>query len=122
MATITTEANESRREHGERKSTSKAERASYIEAYHQSGLTQKAFAKNEGIKFCTFTGWLRKRGQAGEPDERGPRAVRFAEVILPARTLGWKVEVQFCDGTMVRGTSGAEVASVAQALRSEKRC
>ena len=36
-------------------------RREFITAYQQSGLTQKAFARREGIKYSTFTAWLQRR-------------------------------------------------------------
>ena len=119
MATITTELIEQKRDERGRKITSKAERAALVAAYAQSGLTQKAFAKKEGIKFCTFTSWLQQRREVA-PAVSG--VMRFAEVELPGRGEASALEVQLADGTIVRGRSAAEVAKVAGILRSEKRC
>ena len=41
------------------------ERAALIAEYERSGLTQKAFAQREGIKFSTFTAWLLRYRQQG---------------------------------------------------------
>ena len=90
-------------------------------AYVQSGLTQKAFAKREGIKFCTFTSWLQQRRKVA-PGVSQARGTRFAEVALFGREEASGLEVQLADGTIVRGRSAAEVAKVAGILRSEPRC
>lgn len=121
MATITTELIEQKRDERGRKITSKAERAALVAAYAQSGLTQKAFAKREGIKFCTFTSWLQRRRKVA-PTIKSSCGVRFAEVTLSGQEESSGLEVQLADGTIVRGRSAAEVAKVAGILRSESRC
>jgi hypothetical protein len=115
MASITTELVETgaKRDERGRKITTPAERVALIAQYRDSGLTQKAFARQEGIKFSTFTSWVQGRRFAGK---RG-RQVRFAE--LPALTqpsLGGLV-VQLPDGVVVRGSTVSEVAALVQALR-----
>ncbi len=82
------------------------EREALIEAYERSGLTQKAFAQREGIKFCTFAGWLSRRKA---------RPV-FAEVNLP-RLGGSFVEVALPDGLTVRGSEVEQVALLVGKLR-----
>jgi len=121
MATITTELIEQKRDARGRKITSEAERAALIAVYAQSGLTQKAFAKREGIKFCTFTSWLQQRRKVA-PTIKSSSDVRFAEVTLPSQEEWSGLEVQLPDGTRIRGRSAAEVAKVAGILRSEARC
>lgn len=101
MSTITTELIEQKGDEGGRKITNEAERAALVAAYAQSGLTQKAFARREGIKFCTFTLWLQKHRESGAPAKRQSKGVRFAEVVFPGGQLGYTVEVQFSDGTVV---------------------
>jgi transposase-like protein len=60
MASITTELVETgtKRDERGRKITTPAERVALIAQYRDSGLTQKAFARREGIKFSTFTAWV----------------------------------------------------------------
>lgn len=92
-------------------------RAELIAAYQASGLTQVVFTQREGIKYSTFTSWLRGRRRAAQSASAAPSApVRFVEASVPA---GWSsLEVTLPDGTRVRGASAREVAEVAQALRS----
>lgn len=78
--------------------------------YRESGLTQKAFAEREGIKFSTFTSWVQGRRHASKPG----RKVRFAQLPMMA-TAG--LAVQLPDGVIVRGTSASEVAELVRALR-----
>jgi transposase len=80
-----------------------------------SGLTQRAFAEREGIKFSTFTAWVQGRRLAG----RRGRKVRFTEVPLmaPAPVMVG-LAVQLPDGVVVRGTNASEVAALVRALRN----
>ena len=67
MGTTITEwvdTGEKRDERGRRMVPAK-ERALLIEAYGKSGLTQRAFAKREGIKYFTFIDWLQQARQRG---------------------------------------------------------
>ena len=89
------------------------EREALIAAYEQSGLTQRAFAEREGVKFCTFTAWL------GRKRRRVPRAAkaRFAEVSVPMGLVGGVIEVVLPDGLVVRGNEPERVAAIVAALR-----
>jgi len=80
-----------------------------LAAYDASGLTQKAFAEREGVKYHTLVTWLvrRRREQPAAP-------VRFAEVRLPRTRAG--LEVCLPSGIVIRGTDGAQVAALVKAL------
>jgi transposase-like protein len=116
MASITTELveNGSKRDGRGRRIATPAERVALIAQYRDSGLTQRAFAVREGIKFSTFTAWLQGRRLAGRPG----RKVRFAEMPLmpPSAMVG--LAVQLPDGVVVRGAAVSEVAALVRALRS----
>jgi transposase-like protein len=60
MVTIDTELIEKKRDERGRRITPRSEREALVRAYEQSGLTQKAFAQREGIKFPTFVSWLQE--------------------------------------------------------------
>jgi hypothetical protein len=64
MGTIATEVIERKRDERGRKITPRGEREVLVRAYQQSGLTQKAFAQREGIKFATFVSWVQDVGGA----------------------------------------------------------
>lgn len=110
-----------------RRRTPLGRRAELLEAYRQSGLTQKAFARREGITYTTFCCWAqaeRKKGKlpvapAGGRRRRTPAMppVRFVEAALapmPAAAL----EVRLPDGTLLRGGSALELAKLVQALKA----
>lgn len=109
MKTIATELVESgaRKDERGRKIVPKEEREALIAEYEKSGLTQKAFAQREGIKFCTFTAWLMRRKRHQVPV--------FAEVALPGGGSN-PVEVILPEGVTVRGSNGELVAAVVTRL------
>ena len=100
-----------------RKITPLARRAELVAAWQQSGLTQAAFARREGVRYPTFANWVQQARQTGERTASGTPKVRFAEVQLPGALSGARVEVQLADGTVVRGTCARDVAAVVRALR-----
>jgi transcriptional regulator with XRE-family HTH domain len=88
-----------------------------LAAYQQSGLTQRAFARREGLNYSTFTAWWQGRRRAATP--RGaPAPVRFAEVPLRGHASIDGVEVRLPDGTVLRGGRATELAALVRALRS----
>lgn len=90
--------------------------AKLIELYDQSGLTQKAFAKREGIKYPTLVAWLgRRRQEALRADS--PRT-SFATLRLDAPSVARApLEVVLPDGTRLRGDEPTQVAALVKALR-----
>ena len=112
MKALTTELvdrGEKRDTRGRRIATAQ-ERAVLIAAYESSGLTQRAFAEREGVKFCTFTTWLVRHRRAQEKttfrevEVGGARPVAVIEIVLP-------------DGLVVRGSELEQVVAVVGRLR-----
>ncbi len=116
MMTITTELVETgaKRDGRGRRIAAAEEREALVAQYRESGLTQKAFAEREGIKFSTFTAWVQGRRHASRPGQK----VRFAELSAMAGQVMTGLAVQLPDGVIVRGTSASEVAELVRALRS----
>ena len=82
-------------------------RSELLADYDRSGLTQKAFARREGINVHTFVSWLLQRRRAG----RGA-PVRFAEVPWAGLTATPTLEVVLPEGMTVRGRTAAEVVQL----------
>lgn len=112
MATIATELIESKRDERGRRITPAAEREALVRAYRESGLTQKAFAGREGVKYSTFVSWVQDAKRA-----MGPVAPKFAEVSVAGRPLGAAIEIALADGTVVRGADLESLVMVATRLR-----
>lgn len=64
---ITTELVETgaKRDGRGRRIATREEKIALIAQYRGSGLTQRAFAEREGVKFSTFTAWLQVSGSSG---------------------------------------------------------
>lgn len=89
-----------------------------LAAFRESGMTQVAFAKREGICYTTFCHWMQRAAKSGMRDGSAS-AVRFAEVALPTTGAGASgLEVRLADGTVLRGGGVEELAALARALRS----
>lgn len=121
MDTITTEVIPTERTRDTRghRLYSEERQRELIAAYRQSGLTQAAFARREGLKYSTFTAWL--QGRRGVARPKRPSAVtaeplRFAQVELPAVLRGG-LEVVLPDGACVRGPEPLALAALVRALR-----
>jgi transposase-like protein len=88
-------------------------REALLAAYASSGMTQRAFAEREGVKYCTLTKWLllqrRKAATATPP--------AFAEVRLNGGRAPGTVEIVLPDGVLVRGTEAEQVIAVVTRLR-----
>lgn len=85
-----------------------------LDAYEQSGLTQKAFADHEGVNVHTLVAWIgRRRKGIGKAIEK---PVRFQEVSLSSRTVS-ALEVHLPDGVVLKGASPRDLAELIIALR-----
>ena len=93
-----------------------AQRAKWVVAYRQSGLTMAAYARREGLAYSSFASWVLK---SARPGGRAVPAVRFAEVELPVArsTASAGLEVRLTDGTLLRGGRVDELAALTRALR-----
>ena|SRR5258708_28163196 len=116
MATISAElvtSGEKRDARG-RKLAGNARRDAILTAYDQcSGMTQRDFARSEGVSYHTLVTWLVRRRREVRP-EKLP-AVHFAEMAMPARASG--LEVSLPGGVIVRGQDAAQLAALIKALR-----
>lgn len=93
-----------------RQIVSEEERGAMVAAYEGSGLTQRAFAQREGVKFCTFVAWLaRKRRAQVKP--------AFTEVSVGGAGAAAVIEVALPDGLLVRGRDLEQLVAVVGRLR-----
>jgi len=92
-------------------------RRELLAAFRASGLTRRAFARQEGIRYTTFCAWVQWEERADRrPALAAKAAVRFAEVALPA-SVAQVLEVRLPDGTTLRGERVGELAALVRALR-----
>ena len=86
-----------------------------IAAFERSGLTQSEFAEREGIKYYTFTGWLKRyRQRRAKPAFAQVRVAK--PTPTPKPTSKSKLTVKLPGGMVVRGTDAAQVAELIRLL------
>jgi transposase-like protein len=105
-------------------------RAEIVAGYPSSGLTQKAYARREGVNYHTFVSWLgQSRRPAALPGPRSePRAPapRFAQLTWPPTTstapTASRLEVVLPDGITLRGDDPAALLILLRALAPRRPC
>ena len=110
MRVITTEVVESKRDERGRRITPLAEREAVVRAYEASGLTQKAFARREGIKYPTLVSWVQRQRREGASSPRPA----FAEFTMTGPA---GLEVRLPDGVVIRGARVEDVAKLLRLVR-----
>lgn len=87
--------------------------------YDESGLTQEAFCKREGVNYHTFVAWLGRRKRGGDGEGNGSAPAKFHELTLSGGPAGGgSLEVALPDGTVLRGGDADALARLARLLRS----
>jgi transposase-like protein len=112
MGTIATELIEGKRDERGRQIRPANEREAAVRAYRESGLTQKAFAAREGVKYSTFVSWVQEQKRSKVRSEP-----QFAEVSVRKGDAMAALEIVLPDETVVRGTDLESVIVVAARLR-----
>ena len=94
-----------------RKIADESRRHEVLTAYAKSGMTQRAFAQREGVKYSTLVHWLglNRRAQVAVN-----KPVRFAELQLGPKTPG--LEVALPGGIVVRGDDIGQIVALIKAL------
>jgi hypothetical protein len=92
------------------------EREALLGAYRKSGLTQRAFAQQEGVNYYTLVEWL-CRERHREPAKPDPRFRKLSVGAIVGRPA--IVEVVMPGGLIVRGENAASVAELVRALQPQ---
>lgn len=92
------------------------QRVSLVALYRQSHLTQSEFARQHGLKLCTFQQWLYAKAVPISPPS-------FKEVFLPAAPLTEPAAVEIILGTDLHLKLRSAVNSkfLAQLIKSLRR-
>jgi DNA-binding transcriptional regulator YiaG len=116
MGTIFAEliSTDEKRDSRGRKLAGDARREAVLEAYDRCGVTQREFARSEGVNYHTLVTWLERRRRETTP--AATRPVRFAELRMPAARVGG-LEVCLPGGVIVRGHDAEQVAALVKALK-----
>ena len=117
--TVTTELvhHGERRDRVGRQHVPRERREQLLAAFRESGLTRRAFAQREGIRYTTFCNWTQGGAKRASAEMSAMSAVRFAEVALPVSAGSSGIEVRLADGTTVRGGRVEEVVALVRGLR-----
>ena len=123
MDTSTTEVvdEQSKRDTRGRRIMDAQRREELLARYRASGMTQKRFARSEGVNFHTFSAWLAKhRREPGANLQPAPVAqagAAFVELRACARVPApGFLEVVLCDGRVARGADAASLDTLARLL------
>src|SRR5712691_10388094 len=92
------------------------ERANFVALYRQSGLTQRAFTRQHGIKLGTLQQWL---GRLKTP--RSSTGNGFQELIVPLTSCSWAAEIRLSPEITIQLGSQATSQLITQLLRSLRR-
>jgi DNA-binding transcriptional regulator YiaG len=116
MATISAElvSTEEKRDSRGRKIAGDARRDEVLAAYDRCGVTQREFARSEGVNYHTLVEWLTRRRRERAP--AATRPVRFEELRMPTTAIAG-LEVCLPGGIIVRGHDAVQVAALVKALR-----
>ena len=108
-------------------------KAELISGYASSGLTQKAYARREGVNYHTFVSWLgqnRRLGSvpslSGKAATNAAKAPGFVQLTWPAPSAATssaqRLEVVLADGVTVRGDDPAAMMLLLRALVPARTC
>jgi transposase-like protein len=110
-------------------------REEIVAGYAGSGLTQKAYARREGVNYHTLVAWLgrSRRGCGGlaspsSPSEPTASVPRFAQFTWPpalspaAQPASSRLEVVLPDGVILRGDDPAVLLVLLNALAPRRPC
>lgn len=86
-----------------------------LDEYEKSGLTQKAFARREGLNVHTLVAWVGRRRKRNAVDRQN-KPVRFQELSLRSSAASG-LEVHLPDGVVLKGSSPQDLAALVLAIR-----
>lgn len=118
MATITAElmCGDEKRDTRGRRIAARERRAQIVAAFEASGMTQRAFARREGVNPNTLARWvwLKRRAPLVRP---AATPMRFAELKLPSATSTWLFEIALPNGCVVRTMTASAAAELLSLTR-----
>jgi transposase-like protein len=114
MATITAElmSGDEKRDTRGRRIAARERRAQIVAAFAASGMTQRAFARREGVNANTLARWvwLSRRAPLAKP--AAAAALRFAEGKFPLAASAWLFEIALPNGCVVRAATASAAAEL----------
>jgi len=121
MDTSNTEVvnDQSRRDTRGRRIMDTTRRDELLARYKTSDMTQRAFARREGVNFHTFCAWLAKhRREPGASLQAAPMpaSAAFVELRASAVQAPAALEVVLRDGRVARGADAPSLAALVRLL------
>ena len=95
-----------------------AERAQMLDQYHQSGLTQEAFAAQAGISCSALSSWLRRA--AANADSLQPQFLRLPNLFSAGRGSA-AYRLQWADGFSLEVATGFAAQELGALLKTIQR-
>ena len=95
-----------------------AERAQVLAEYHQSGLTQEAFATQAGISCSALSSWLRRA--AANSGRQEPQFVSVPNLFLAGRGSA-AYRLQWPDGFTLEVSTGFAAQELSALLKTVQR-
>jgi transposase-like protein len=99
--------------------TSKEQRCGILAEFERSGVSAAEFAKQSGIKYSTFAGWLQRHRRARPKGQ--PPAMRLLEAVVePAQGGAASSAVIVClaDGSRIEITDAKQIPLAAALVRA----
>lgn len=81
-----------------------------VDAYHQSGQSQKDFCHQEGIKTSTFSYWIKKKRLQDRPSEG------FIKIDTTASSSTNSLEILYPNGVRLK-TNQADISVISALIR-----
>ena len=101
--------------------TSKEQRRLILAEFERSGLSAAQFARQSGLKYSTFAGWMQRYRRRKREGVKSP--VRLLEAVVGLAPLNAPLEVQLPGGSRLEIREASQVALVAALVRAlEKPC
>ena len=99
--------------------TSKEQRCGILAEFERSGVSAAEFAKQSGIKYSTFAGWLQRHRRARPRGQ--PPAMRLLEAVVEHAQGGAAssgVIVRLADGSRIEITDAKQIPLAAALVRA----
>lgn len=103
-----------------RRVVSAVEREEWVRKFRASGLTQREFGLQQGLKLSTLQYWVNRERRPTIRRRGRPKGPVFAEVKLPVAAVGrgWAAELVRPDGATLRIGCDLSPALLEQLLRA----
>jgi lambda repressor-like predicted transcriptional regulator len=101
--------------------TSKEQRCDILAGFERSGVSAAEFAKQSGIKYSTFAGWLQRHRRAKPKGQ--PSVMRLLEAVVEqtqggAASSASSVMVRLAGGTQIEITDAKQIPLAAALVRA----